>query len=474
MVDVVKSNDASELLSNTICVPYEERPIVDAIVTIDPLPATVTVNGKNIPDIFCQVREDGDRMIYAFINISRNNYDNVKLCLNRAGYVTEWDCRNGKVYELDSCTSDDGNISTVNTDFAELQEHLYVVSKNKITGALPYTYETNEEGKPLQLTELEYELNEENVLPLDYAYLTIDGKLQSPKPIEILKLDRQVRKHFGLKTRGGAMLQPWFFAKYKGDTKPTYGTIELKFPFEIESMPESDPYLCIETPDKFEICVNGMPLTTTPSGWWIDPCYKRILLSRELLKKGKNDIGLKVDFVEDINFETMYIVGDFGVDVTLSALQEVSNVIPGVNTNADGILASNPKISKLPATITLGDITSQGLPFYSGEISYKIGNIEKGKLLVNDYVGALVKLRKGDKSEIIAYAPFTGQIPESDEDLWIDVSLTRRNTFGPLHQLPARTWAYAPEMFVTEGDAFSDNYVLFKSGLMSTPILMEK
>ena len=47
--------------------------------------------------------------------------------------------------------------------------------------------------------------------------------------------------------------------------------------------------------------------------------------------------------------------------------------------------------------------------------------------------------------------------------------LTRRNTFGPLHQIPLLTAAYAPENFVTEGDNFSKNYMLVPSGLASKP-----
>ncbi len=51
------------------------------------------------------------------------------------------------------------------------------------------------------------------------------------------------------------------------------------------------------------------------------------------------------------------------------------------------------------------------------------------------------------------------------------VVLTRRNTFGPLHALPARMGAYGPFHWVTEGDNFTmDRYVLLPAGLTHKPM----
>ena len=42
---------------------------------------------------------------------------------------------------------------------------------------------------------------------------------------------------------------------------------------------------------------------------------------------------------------------------------------------------------------------------------------------------------------------------------------TRRNVFGPLHLVPAIHGAYGPGHFVTEGSAWSDDYVFVDSAL---------
>ncbi len=48
--------------------------------------------------------------------------------------------------------------------------------------------------------------------------------------------------------------------------------------------------------------------------------------------------------------------------------------------------------------------------------------------------------------------------------------LLRRNTFGPLHLVPMRADAYGPDHFVTEGQAWSQTYQLYPSGLLKAPV----
>ena len=471
MVNVEKNNDITSFLtSNATCVPYTETAIVDAVSKdVAPMAKITDANGNNISDIYCQVRKDGDRTIYAFVNMSRDNsYDNVSITLPTVGSLSEWNCRDGKVYEMNVTVG--ASDESFEVDFAGLQEHIYMVTPKTFPGALPAVDFNDANGTALTQTTFAYELNEPNVLPLDFATCSVDGKSIVSQPTEVLKVDQAIRRNYDLKYRGGAMLQPWFFAKFKGADKPVYGKVKLSYPFEIADMPEGDMYLCLETPSIFEITVNGSPLTTAPSGWWIDPCFKKIKLDKSQLTTGRNDISVECSFTEDVNFETMYIIGDFGVDVELAGLAEVPNARPRIHTNADGILATNPRITTLPESLAIGDITGQRLPFYSGTVSYRINDADGIKAVKSDdFVGACMKLRRGDKSSIVAFEPYEAYVPEGDEPLYLDVVLTRRNTFGPLHQLPARIWAYGPEMFLSEGDAFTNGYVLFRSGLLDTP-----
>ena len=51
---------------------------------------------------------------------------------------------------------------------------------------------------------------------------------------------------------------------------------------------------------------------------------------------------------------------------------------------------------------------------------------------------------------------------------------TRRNTFGPLHLVPAIDTAYGPGHFVTEGDSWDDDYVLIPSGLEGAALQLKQ
>ena len=62
--------------------------------------------------------------------------------------------------------------------------------------------------------------------------------------------------------------------------------------------------------------------------------------------------------------------------------------------------------------------------------------------------------------------------PRSAEDgcVALEVVLTRRNTFGPLHQVPLRASGYGPDNFITEGTGFTEEYQLYPAGLLQPPI----
>ena len=106
----------------------------------------------------------------------------------------------------------------------------------------------------------------------------------------------------------------------------------------------------METPEAFSVTVNGEKVQYENKGWWIDPCIKKIYLPVNLLKKGRNEVLLNMDFSADKNLEAMFLTGNFGVK--LSGITRI--------------------ITKLPEKLNTGDIVSQYLPFYSGAITYHI------------------------------------------------------------------------------------------------------
>ncbi len=114
----------------------------------------------------------------------------------------------------------------------------------------------------------------------------------------------------------------------------------------------------------------------------------------------------------------------------------------------------------------VGDICTQGLPFYSGSVTYKVPLPDGvNRLRLPEIGGACAKIN----GQILGWDPFEADIFDCRNQVDIEVILTRRNTFGPLHDvLDPRGWI-CPQHFVTENSEYCGNPMLIPSGLLQSP-----
>ena len=56
----------------------------------------------------------------------------------------------------------------------------------------------------------------------------------------------------------------------------------------------------------------------------------------------------------------------------------------------------------------------------------------------------------------------------------LEVILTSRNTFGPLHQTSKINGSYGPGSFMTTGEKWKDSYTLYEQGLLEKPEIVKK
>ena len=77
----------------------------------------------------------------------------------------------------------------------------------------------------------------------------------------------------------------------------------------------------------------------------------------------------------------------------------------------------------------------------------------------------MVKLT-GEEETFLAFPPHSGEVRGLRE---IQVVLTRRNTFGPFHMKEKYASGYSPRSFVTEGEDWTEAYVLYEQGLLGMP-----
>lgn len=454
-LDAMESKLPQELLVKAENVPFERESLITYISKNISYPIEVTDDaGNNIEDIFCQMREDGTNKYIMLLNTNRDKgYDNVNIKINTQGTVEEWECTSGERFAVRK-TDRHGRVE-FKARFEACKEHLYVITK-KENEKLRHKPELIEKETYTLPGPYKYELDEPNVCVLDIAkYRFNEGEWQEEQ--EILKVDQAVRRNYGMALRGGDMLQPWFANKQKAEVK---GKVSLEFDFFVNTLPEGQLELALETPEYFEIFLNDQKLDNKLiNGWWIDKCFNKIVLPVSYIKTGRNTIELKVNFEEGINLEALYLLGWFGVQVE----------------------GNRKTLVELPGKVYAIDLTTQGLPYYSGIIRYKMKNskelqkTESAFITFEQFEAACIKVISGNEEEkMIAWQPYEAEISSGTDmtgELVVEVVLTRRNTFGPLHQLPVKASAYGPTSFITEGNEFTLGYSLISSGLLKEPVI---
>jgi hypothetical protein len=401
-------------------------------------------NGKNTEDILCQVNRLTDGELRLILLNDNRECAHRELCLSIEGKgpVYRFVPETGKVEILSS--TKEGKYLKIALSFEAQTLILLSIGKEYPDAVTPQHFQIT--AKQIPSGPFQYRMDEPNLCVLDTASVSIDDAEWSEET-EILRADRLVRKHFGLPYRGGEMLQPWFVGQRQ---IPINGKVSLRFVFQLDvSLPSVR--LVLEEPEHFTVTLNGHPIDSLiPDFYWADSCFSAYEIPGSLLKNGENELILTTDYAENSNLEAIYLMGDFGVK--LNGTRRI--LVP------------------LPKTIEIGSIVSQGFPFYSGKLTYLVPVSqpkpnERLFLELDGFDGSCIVIEGNNQKEILAWKPYRADVTDLIEDgfLRVTVVLTRRNTFGPLHQLPAHSSGYGPGNFETTGEWFSNDCVLLDAGL---------
>lgn len=298
--------------------------------------------------------------------------------------------------------------------------------------------------------EVEYGLEEPNVLLLDMAEFSVDdGPLQPTE--EMMRIDDRVRKELHLTSRRFKVVQPWVIKNTPEDHK-------LKLVFHIESQINYQrPLLAIENPDKATIVWNDEKVATTKCGYYVDKYIHTVSLPE--LKCGENILEIEIPFGLKTDLECCYLLGHFGTCC----------------------VGRKPVVTSLPKKLQFGSIVNQGLAFYSGNVKYhtqitlkKLSDVE---IEISHYRGATIKvLLDGEEKSNIAYAPYKTVLKNvsagSHEVTYICYG-NRYNTFAALHSLVADQEYpnITPDFWRSEGQEWSYEYQFRPMGILKTPIM---
>ena len=126
--------------------------------------------------------------------------------------------------------------------------------------------------------------------------------------------------------------------------------------------------------------------------------------------------------------------------------------------------------------LAFGSYTHQGLPFYTGNVTYEFeaeahdGTLE---LKVGQYRGALIDVYcDGELRGSIVFSPYTIRLEGlSDGKHRIGLKLygTRVNGFGPVHHDRCVYFYQDPNCWRSEGQHWLYEYQLYDFGILKTP-----
>lgn len=140
------------------------------------------------------------------------------------------------------------------------------------------------------------------------------------------------------------MIQPWLAPRQEPERKLA---LELKYEFDCRDTPPEECRLALERPELYEAEFNGVPIAPLPDAWWVDRSLRLLALPRALFVQGRNRITLRTAYHAGMpGLEYRYLLGEFAV-------------------------GENAVLTAPPQTLVRGDWTKQGLPYYSGNLTYR-------------------------------------------------------------------------------------------------------
>ncbi len=446
-VDAIPSDSAKELFAVSECVGFTRGEILRALEDY----RTLTIrnaDGTLSYDHMYQLREDSDcRWLFICKNKEPANkdisrYKDIAVTVRGEYRCEVWDTQSGKVSEAE--VSYRGGNTVIGYRLYDYNSLLLCLIPGR--GETSFKENTIDTDKGEYIKECDsFELSEDNVLLLDMAEFSVDGGGFRPKE-EILRLDNIAREEVSLPERGGAIVQPWVVKNTAVEH-----TITLRFTFESE-IDYSGASLALEDPEKASIDFNGKKVDNTATENYID--IKIFKVSLPDIKKGRNILTVTLPLGERTNTENMFILGRFGVRVR----------------------GREAVITAYPEKVYFGDLTSQGFPFYGGNITYRFkAKPSGGKLAItaNHYRGALIGVKvDGKEAGNIIYPPYTlvcDCADDSEKEIEMTLYTHRYNTFGPVHLSDITHRWHGPSAWRSEGDSWSYEYQLRPTGIMTAP-----
>ncbi len=451
-LDAVPSDAPAKLYAESQSIAISRSALIDAFKDN----RTVEIrsdNGALSDDYIYRMREEEDGKRWLFVARGKDPktkhlaYVYKRIVTITGKYaVTLYDTLDGEVKPIAYKHDANGNTVVSLRLYQDDSVLLLLTPTDEAPTALPAAPKT--ESKAIRVPySADFKLDEPNAMILDMAEWAIDDEEFNPLE-EILRIDAAVRARYGWTPWGGGSTQPWLLPK-----DPPNHTLRLRY--EIDSEIEyKGAFLAIENPEIASVKLNGKSVDTTPVGYYVDKAIKTIALPK--LKKGKNLLEADIPYGESVAAEAMYLLGEFGVRVE----------------------GYHSVVTELPKKLAYGNIVPQGLPFYSGKLSYCFDvETNGGKLRVRtpQYCASLIRINVDGQSKLATFSPYQADfdVPAGKHNVEIIAYIPRTNGFKPLHDSDPTDPYQSPARWRTKGDSWSYEYNFSTEGVLVSPEVSE-
>jgi hypothetical protein len=273
--------------------------------------------------------------------------------------------------------------------------------------------------------------------------------------------------------------------------------VDIELRFTVKTIPgytpPADTALVMETPDEFTVTVNGKALAKQDLGHYRDMSFRKIDLEGSLVE-GTNEIVLKTRFTQsseiyenlrrarvfeaeknkltyDSEIEAVYLIGTFGV-----ATPGEYEALPRDAMRYTGEFLLCPP----PQTVTMGDLTPQGLPFFNGVLRLtkciKVAETTNRSFQFARKMAHVVDLAvNGEPVGEWLWRPYSCAVPdgllkEGDNEIALTLTGGLRNLLGPHHLEEGESYAVGPATFFKEPNIWgsgrwNDAYCFMPFGL---------
>jgi hypothetical protein len=270
--------------------------------------------------------------------------------------------------------------------------------------------------------------------------------------------------------------------------------LRAEFNVNVEYIPEK-LYLACETPEIFTIKVNGKEIDKTDCGYFRDVAFRMLDISGAVCV-GENTIELtsriemtpqtyqniknakifeseRNKLTYDMEFEALYLVGDFGVrcDGEFENIDHDASFFDGKFT----VVAPTK-------TVTLKNIERQGFAFFSGELTlsrtFELDGTDYSFDFVRKGVNAVRIKVNGKDAGTVLWAPYSVDLSEylavGENTVEITLVNNLRNLLGPHHHTSGELLGVCPFHFYKEPcvwNGFSGGYYTEKYCFVDTSLI---